>query len=63
MEKKKKKKNTFVQPFSRVSLGKFNYYLKYAYIVKNMTAFRKTVKSVVDPQAYRENYLIFSCQR
>ena len=46
------KKKTLSTPFSRFKLGKFYYYIKDMFIMKNLTNFHKTVETGVDPRLY-----------
>ena len=46
------KKKTLSTPFSRIKLGKFYYYIKDMFIMKNLTNFHKTVETSVDPCLY-----------
>ena len=47
-----KKKTLSLRPFSRFQLGKFYYYIKEMFTMKNLTNFHKTVETSVDPRLY-----------
>ena len=46
------KKKTLSTPFSRFKHGKFYYYIKDTFIMKNLTNFHKTVETGLDPHLY-----------